>query len=237
MLKYKSMNPYGKQLYKDKRTTPLIIFSVVFIILAAVCIGLIAYYSSITAPIEVQVLAQIDTAEKDARQDQFASDWQDFEDYAASPTRVFSSSRDLGSITFEYPSSWNVYTDIDGLSNDTKSTYDYTVYFGDGIVAPMSTRSAALIVALERATMQDVMSRYEQSSSKNASAPVKDDFVVGEFSGVRYQGNLYSSKNEAKSGTVIIFQMRNKVLSFFNYDESQESNFYDIVMQTARWIQ
>lgn len=233
--KITTMSFYEEQPYKDGRTVPFIIASVLLIVLAAGCIGLTVYYSSITEPIRTQVTAQADLAAENARQDQFAFDWQEFEAYAASATRVFSSSRDLGLITFEYPVNWSVYIDIDGTSNDTKATY--AVYFGDGVVGPIDTSYAPLAVTLERATMPDIMARYERSSSRGASPAVKDDFMANDVVGVRYRGDLYLTGNNTKSGTVIIFQLRDKVLSFFNYDANYESNFYDTVMRTVRWVQ
>jgi hypothetical protein len=230
------MNPYDNA-YKEKKGFPFAAVAVILVLLAVALAGLAVYLypqkEEAKARVEAEAAAAVDVAQKE----QLALDQKAFDIEVAKTTRKFESARDFGAINFEYPETWSAYVDFDGTGKDTST---YAVYFNPGMVNPVDEDEIytnAVVLSVKKGDFATASKAHEKGIKDGVVW--QDSFALNNglinATGVRYSGNI-SAENKDKTGTVIYFTLRDKLLALYNYGASA-AEFYDIIFKTMRWTQ
>ncbi|MDR1300277.1 MAG: hypothetical protein LBK50_01065 [Candidatus Nomurabacteria bacterium] len=230
-------NPYS-DVYKEKKGFPFGALAAIFAVLAVGLIGLSIWLYPQKETVKTEVEAEATAAAEQARIEQIAIDQKAFDAEVARTTKTFVSSADFGSISFEYPETWSSYVDLDGTGKDTTS---YSVYFNSGMVLPVDDKgiySNALVLFIQKTDLAAIDKGFESNMKKGTVQ--KDSYALSNgqmnLTGVRYSGNI-SSKNKDKTGSVIYFRIRDKVLGLYSYVPAEQAAIYNIVLGTIRWVE
>lgn len=186
--------------------------------------------------------AKVGEAVAVARADKLAEGQQEFDDYLAQKTRTFESSSNFGSVKFEYPKEWSVYNDIDG----GKDTSTYTAYFSPGVIAPVVKEHAflhALEVRIYKATFDTVRDEYKHQI-EDGLVKIEDFVLTNEYalsenkSGIKGQKvtGYILYKNEINYGTMVQFEIRDKILQLYSMQPEHSDVFSNTVLKTLRWV-
>lgn len=150
--------------------------------------------------------AKEDKAALNAQKQQMDVDEKKFAEREKQPYKQFAGPDNYGRVTFQYPKTWSVYE----ASNAQSDGQTYNAYLNPGVVPPTDnsdTQRFALRVTIEQSDMKTVLDNY-QGQIENGKLSTSSVSVNG-HDGTRLDGML----NDQIRGSVVLFQIRDKVLT------------------------
>jgi len=142
-----------------------------------------------------------------------------FKQREKSPVRTFQGPSDLGSVSFQYPKTWSVHTAQDVSTLET--------YLQPNIVPPIDdAQPYALRVNVNEDSYQDTIEDYEGLVEDKS---LKSDTIkINDFTGIRLDGKF----SEERSGSIVIFKIRDKTLTLATDSTSFVDDFNKIVLKS-----
>lgn len=214
--------------YPEKKNSTLIetiILVVVCLIAAAAIVFAVINFMNYN---EVKNNADSDKqiAVAEAKKEQQEIDNVKFEDQLKLPNNHFTGPSDYGSLGFEYPKTWSVYIESDGLNNS-----DFVSYFSPTQVNPVKSDDSryALRFSILNRQFDAVVKDYEKLVENNELRESTFNGDGQRISGIRYEGMLDDEIN----GVAIVVKVNDKT-AIFQTDASVFFNDFDAVMASLR---
>ncbi|MDR0955662.1 MAG: hypothetical protein LBM73_00880 [Candidatus Nomurabacteria bacterium] len=165
---------------------------------------------------------KVSAAVSAAKSDQQKSDNATFTEKYKQPFDVYQSSADYGSVKFNYPRTWSVYTGDDGTGSGSSGVASYLY---PGVVPPLNGGNDKTIYALEvqiqNKSYKDVLQSYDNDvkSGKLSASPLA--LRNGGFSadGMKISGKF----SDTITGIAVVFKIRDKTLIL----RSDQSDFFN----------
>lgn len=164
-----------------------------------------------------------------------------FDEQAKLPVLTFTGPLTYGSVTFNYPRTWNGYVDQNDASNPLKA------YFANGLVPAQSTGSSAgvnyaLRVDLVSMDYSQVLTSFAQALKKGvltASAYVPPQMVgkPNVQTSTRLDGQIEnSSQNNPIQGSMVVLKVRDKTLKIYTESPSFLSDFNNTILASLTYV-
>lgn len=212
-----SMNKHNREMGS---INPLLISSIILGLLTAGFAGgfLWAYGNYIDQ--RDNTTTKVEAAVTDAKKQQATSDETQYLEKEKQPYLQLVGPDDLGRVSISYPKTWSVYV--------AKSSSDgYEAYLNPGTVPmvaltqPYAARVTVVNQAYDRfvATFETLVKKGDLKSS-----PVS----VNSFNGVRLDGKFSTTR----SGSMVIFKVRDKTLTVSTDSDSFKSDFDNIIVKS-----
>ena len=188
-------------------------------LLAVTFVGLFIYmyiqYDIAHTDVEGQVKERVAEAENELRT-KLDAEFAEKEKY---PYKTFSGPSDFGSLTFEYPKTWNLY-----VPNDASHADDYHAYFNPGQVNVVADETVmALRVSIVNTLTDEIKSDFADKV-EDGEMTVSTTVVNGNNVDV-YKGLLDSDLY----GIVCIFKIRDKTAIIQTDAYLFEEDFYNVL--------
>lgn len=199
---------------------PLLIASILLGILAAGFAGAFFWAYSNYVDQRDNTTQKVDAAVTEAKTAQAAEDEKAYLEKEKQPYNQLVSPDDLGRVTISYPKTWSVY-----LAESSPDGYE--AYLNPGTVPAVSnTQAYATRVEITNKSYDSVVSSYASLVKKGdlTSAPI----TVNNFNGVKLVGKF----NTSRTGSVVIFKVRDKTLILSNDIDSLKDDFNNIVVKS-----
>lgn len=168
--------------------------------------------------------SKINAAVAEAKKEQSAADEKQFVEREKEPYRQLIGPDDFGRVTFDYPKTWSVY--VPKSDNRGYEAYLHPV----AVPAVTSTQPYALRVSIGQQSYDSVVSGYSSLVRRGdlKSTPIE----VNGFSGVRLDGKFSATK----TGSEVVFKVRDKTLVVSSDIDSFRSDFDDIVLKSLSFV-
>ncbi len=203
---------------------PLLISSIILGVIAAAFAGAFIWaygnYVDQRDNTDQKISAAVTAAEKTAA-DQHAKD---LTEKLKEPYAQLVSPEDLGRVTFSYPKTWSVYVAKDG------SAGSYEAYLHPGSVPAISnTLAYAVRVTITEQEYETVLKTYSSFISRGdlKSSPI----TIGNFTGVRLDGKF----SNTRTGSAVIFKVRDKTLTLATDSPSFKADFDNVVIKSLNF--
>lgn len=199
---------------------PLLIASIFLGLVAASFAGAFIWaYGSYTDQRD-NVSQKVDKAVTEAKKVQSSEDEKTYLEKAKQPYSQLASPNDLGRVTISYPKTWSVYI-------AKSSSTEYEAYLNPVSVPTVSATQPF------GARMEITTDSYDSVVNQYASLVKKTDLVsspvtINNFSGVRLDGKFSATR----SGSAVIFKVRDKTLVLSTDIESLKPDFNDIIVKS-----
>lgn len=201
---------------------PLVISNIVtgllVVVLTGICIWLFIGYNNYKNNADTMVASAIKIAKADQSKDDEAA----FLEREKVPTKQFQGPADLGSVSFQYPRTWSVYT--------AKNVDTLEAYLHPNVIPPVATTQPfALRVLVEDRQYEVVLKTYDGLIRKGdiRSNPV----TVEGFSGVRLDGKL----SKERDGSAVIFKVRDKTLTLATDISAYQNDFNETILKSLKF--
>lgn len=169
--------------------------------------------------VKTDVDGQIDAAVAIAVSENTAKLENEFTEREKYPYKTFSGPSDYGSLSFEYPKTWNVY-----IAKDAASGGDFEAYLNPGEVQPVSTTTInALRVMIQNQSFDSVIRTYD-TALRNGTVAVSTRNIGSAVANI-YTGEI--SRN--LRGAVAIFKIRDKTVVLQTDAELFLDEFYKLL--------
>ena len=177
-----------------------------------------------------KVAAAVEVAKTEQKQ----ADKKQFDEDYKKPNNVFVGPTDYGSVSFEYPKTWSVYVEKDGVSGG-----EYAAYLNPVAVPPVKNAAPyALRVVIVSQKIDQVFKQYESkikkgeltSSTVNLSdANTSTNSTYGR--GTRIDGQFDKTIN----GSAVFFDIRGHTLKIFTDNKDFLKDFDNTVLKTLKY--
>lgn len=224
-----SPNPQAPTPVSKKSRRGHIIETVILVfvsIIAVTFIGLFVWKYTEWETVRTDVDGQIDAAVAIAVADNTTQLEAEFLEREKYPYKTFTGPADYGSLSFEYPKTWNVY-----IAKDTSSGGDFEAYLNPGEVQPVSNSTINSLRVIIRDTAYDQAVRQYDNLVKNGKATMITRNVGSTIANV-YTGELPSKIQ----GIVTIFKLRDKTV-LIQTDAMLFSDEYYKLLDTVTFIE
>lgn len=218
---YTPIPPANLPPVKRKPSNILLIFTIIFAVLAIAGIGVAIWayisYSDQKNNVDSKITAAVAEAKKE-QADKLAAD---FEQAEKEPNRIFVGPDDYGRLAFKYPKTWSVYVPADASKGG-----NYEAYFNPVSVPTIKNdQQFALHVTIENKDYDKVVETYTArvKSGDLTSSTVKAD----EQNGTRLDGSF----TKDIKGYAVIFKIRDKTVTIRSDAETFKGDF-DTLIQT-----
>lgn len=195
--------------FPEKKNSTLIetIILVVVCIIAAVAIVFAVINFMQYNELKNNADSEKEIAVAEAKKDQQEIDNLKFEDQLKLPNNPFTGPSDYGSLSFEYPKTWSVYVESDGLNNS-----DFVSYFAPSQINPVGSEDSryALRFYILNRQFNDVVKDYEKLASDNGLSQSTFNGDNNRISGIRYEGSI----SDEIDGVVIVTKVNDKTAIF-----------------------
>lgn len=205
------------------QVNPLLISNIltglVVVALTGGCIWLFMGYNHYKSDADTMVA----TAITKAKSEQQKTDEAQFLEREKVPTRTFQGPADLGSVSFQYPKTWSVYT--------AKTSASLEAYLHPNVVPPVAlTQAFAVRVLVEDKSYDSVIKSYDAQVKKTdlRSNPV----TVQGFTGIRLDGKFSPSRD----GSAVIFKVRDKTLTLATDASAYKNDFDQTILASLKFI-
>ena len=143
------------------------------------------------------------------------------------PFYSFTGPSDYGSISFQYPKTWSVYVESDGVDNS-----DYKAYFRPSQVDPIKNKNSRYALRFS------ILNRQYDTVQKNYETKVKNGKMTSSIfnadgnniTGIRYEGEIEKEIN----GVVILVKVNDKTAVFQMDAEAYRTDFENLVQGLRR---
>lgn len=199
---------------------PLLVSSILLGILAAAFAGFSIWAFTNYVDQKENVDAKIETAVTAAKKAQSVADEKIYFEKEKQPYVQFAGPADLGRVTFSYPKTWSMYIAKNGSTSE-----GYEAYLNPGSVpAVANDQPYAVRVIVSNKTYEDSLDDYESAVKKGdlKSSPI----TVNGFSGIRLDGTF----SKTRSGSAVIFKVRDKTLTIATDSESFKADFNNAII-------
>lgn len=194
----------------------IILLILVIVLLAGLSIWLYIQYSDQKKNVDAKIFAAV----AEAKLEQQEIDAAKFAEQEKQPNREFVGPDDYGRLTFSYPKTWSAY-----VANDASDGDDFEAYLNPVRVPPIQGKDArfALRVLIEDGDYGDAVSQYddEVEDGELKSSTVNANGVTG----TRFDGTF----SKDIRGAVVIFKVRDKVVSIFTDANTFKPDFENII--------
>lgn len=224
-MSYANMAPIAEPKKKNGSLLETIILVVVCLIAAgAIVVAVIFFmrYHELQTSYESDLALEVAEVEKTKQEEINAA----VKDYADKQTTEFTGPSDYGSISFQYPKSWNVYVDNDGSKNS-----DYKSYFSPNVVSPINDSDSryALRFFIYNRSYEDVSRTYNEKTKNGELSSSVFSADGGNITGMRYEGMVDNDIN----GVIILIKVNDKTVELRTDSASYRANF-DALVTTLR---
>lgn len=169
--------------------------------------------------VKTDVDAQIDAAVAIAVSENTTKLENEFTEREKYPYKTFSGPADYGSLSFEYPKTWNVY-----IARDAASGGDFEAYLNPGEVQPVGANTInALRVSIVNQSFDSVARNYE-SGIRNGTLSITTRNIGSAVANV-YTGEIARDVR----GVVAIFKLRDKTIILRTDAELFAEEFYKLL--------
>lgn len=152
----------------------------------------------------------------------------EFDEKEKAPYKFWTSPTQYGSIKVGFPKTWSYYLALDEVtsSGEVVNLYAYPDY------VPEISRDTkyALRMTLETEDYNSVLDSYRKKSTQDGLEI--STVQVSNVSGIRVRGALQKDV----SGTLVVFPIRDKVLTVWTESKDYESDFENIVLKNLSFI-
>jgi len=152
----------------------------------------------------------------------------EFDEKEKAPYKFWTSPTQYGSIKVGFPKTWSYYLALNESngSGEVINLYAYPDY------VPEVSRDTkyALRMTLETADYNSVLDDYRQKSAKDGLEI--STVQVSNVSGIKIRGAI----EKDVSGTLVVFPIRDKVLTVWTESKDYESDFENIVLKNLSFI-
>ena len=202
------------------------IILVVVSVIAVVFIGLFIWKYIEWDTVKTDVDGQIDAAVAMAVAENTTKLENEFTEREKYPYKSFMGPADYGSLSFEYPKTWNVY-----VAKDASNGGDFEAYLNPGEVQPVSATTVnALRVIIRNQAFDNVVRTYDSLVQGGKLTVVSRN--VGSTVANVYTGDLPSNIR----GTVTIFKLRDKTV-MIQTDAAIFSDEYYRLLDTVTFVE
>lgn len=201
---------------------PLLIASILLGLLAAGFAG--GFFWAYTNYVDQRdnTQSKVTTAVTEAKKAQVSEDEKVFAERIKEPYSQLVGPEDLGQVTFSYPKTWSVYIAKNGSNN-----LNYEAYLNPQAVPTVSpSQPFAARVVINETLYETSVKSYDSLVKKGDLA--SSSITIGGFTGVRLDGKFSSTR----SGTVVLFKVRDKTLLVACDIDSFKEDFDNIVLKS-----
>ena len=195
-------------------------------ILAMVFIGLFIWKYIEWDNVKTDIEGQIDAAVAMAVAENTTKLEDEFTEREKYPYKSFMGPADYGSLSFEYPKTWNVY-----VAKDASSGGDYEAYLNPGEVQPVSASTVNALRVIIRDQAFDNVTRTYDNLVRTGKLEVVTRNVGSTVANV-YTGDLPNNIR----GTVTIFKLRDKTV-MLQTDAAIFSDEYYRLLDTVTFVE
>ena len=205
--------------------------TIILVIVCLIAAGAIVFavvqlmqYNELKTNFDMKVTSEVVKAQKE----QIDTDEAKFEEREKTPNREFTGPSDYGSISFQYPKTWNFYEHSDGSKNS-----DYKAYFAPDRVRPVSSSDSryALRFTILHRQAEDVMTTY---NTKVKSGALKSSTFSAGDGGSKVTGTLYQGTIEREiTGMVLVLKINDKT-AVLQCDSEEFQEDFEALIQTLR---
>ena len=163
---------------------------------------------------------KIDVAVTEAKKKQTALDEVQYVEKEKQPYRQLVGPGDLGQVSISYPKTWSVYVAKSG-------TDGYEAYLNPGAVPTVAlTQPYAVRLIIQNQPYDRVVASFEALVKRGElkSSPVS----VNSFNGIRLDGKFSTTR----SGSMVIFKVRDKTLTVATDADSFKGDFDNIIVKS-----
>jgi len=199
---------------------PLLIASILLGVVAAGFAGAFIWSYGNYVDQRDNTTQKINVAVTEAQKVQTATDETTYLEKAKQPYSQLVSPDDLGRVSISYPKTWSVYIAKSGSSG-------YEAYLNPGSVPAVSTTQPyAARVVITTGSYESIVNSYTTQVKKGdlLSTPV----TVNNFNGIKLAGKF----SETRSGSAVIFKVRDKTLVISSDIDSFKDDFNNIVVKS-----
>ncbi len=155
----------------------------------------------------------------------------EFDEKEKAPYKFWTSPTQYGSIRIGFPKTWSSYINLDTSSSaGSRSSIDF--YAHPDYVPATNTKDQryALRMTLQNDDYNKILDGYRRDSSKNGTkiSTIQNSGV----SGIKVEGLI----DNKVTGTVAIFQIREKVLTIWTESVDYQPDFENIVLKNLSFI-
>lgn len=201
---------------------PLLISNILTGVLVVALTGLSIWLFMGYTDARNNVTTKVNDAVTRAKTEQQKDDEAKFLEREKLPTRMFQGPSDLGSVSFQYPKTWSVYT--------AKVSSGLETYLNPDVVPPVTAGQAyALRVLVESRTYDVVIRSYDEAVKKGTlrTSPV----TVNGFAGIRVDGKLSATRD----GSAVIFKVRDKTLTVATDVSAFKNDFDQTILKSLKF--
>ena len=210
---------------KNSTLIETIILVVVCLIAAAAIVFAVTFFMQYNE-LKTNFDSQKGLAEAQARKEQEDSDNKAFEEREKLPYYSFTGPSDYGSISFQYPKTWSVYIESDGMNNS-----DFKSYFRPAQVDPITSKDSryALRFMILNKQYDSVQKTYESKVKNGKLRPSVFNADNGSISGMKYEGEVDNNIN----GIVVLIKINDKT-AIFQMDAEVYREDFEKLLQGIR---
>lgn len=202
------------------------ILLVIISLIAVTFIGLFVWKYLEWDSVRTDVDGQIDAAVATAVSENTAKLEAEFTEREKYPYKTFTGPSDYGSLSFEYPKTWNVY-----IASDASDGDDFEAYFNPGEVQPVSSSTINSLRVTIRTTSFETAIRTYENSVRNGRLTLTTRNIASTIANV-YTGQI---SNDIQ-GIVAVFKLRDKVVTI-QTDANQFSAEYYKLLDTVTFVE
>lgn len=199
---------------------PLLIASILLGLVAAGFAGAFIWAYSNYVDQRDNTTAKVDAAVTAAKKAQTAEDEKTYLEKEKQPYKQLVTPDDLGRVTISYPKTWSVYI-------AKSSSTEYEAYLNaETVPVVTATQAYAARLTITNDTYDDVVNSYTPAVKKGdlKSAPI----TVNNFNGIRLDGKFSTTR----SGSVVIFKVRDKTLTIATDIDAYKEDFTNILVKS-----
>jgi hypothetical protein len=208
--------------FEQGSVNPLLIASIVLGVLAAGFAGGFIWAYSNYVDQRDNTQAKVNTAVTEAKKAQAVEDEKILAERLKEPYNQLSGPEDLGKVTFSYPKTWSVY-----VARDGKVGSQYEAYLNPGSVPTVSmSQPFATRVQISGISYENTVRTFDGLVKRGdlRSSPIS----INGFTGVRLDGKF----SPTRTGTAVLFKVRDKTLVVASDAESFKNDFENIVLKS-----
>lgn len=152
----------------------------------------------------------------------------EFDEKEKAPYKFWTSPTQYGSIKVGFPKTWSYYLSLNetGSSGQAIDLYAYPDY----VPEISKSNKYALRMNLETADYNSVLDGYRKKSKQDGLEI--STVQISNVSGIKVRGAL----TKDTSGTLVVFPIRDKVLTVWTESQDYESDFENIVLKNLSFI-
>lgn len=212
----------GRTTSRTAETVILVVVSLIAVLFIGLFVWKYLEWDAVRTDIEGQIDAAVAIAVSE-NTEKLEAEFTEREKY---PYKTFTGPSDYGSLSFEYPKTWDVY-----IARDASDGGDFEAYFNPGEVQPVSNSTInALRVTIRTASFDNAIRSYD-NGVKNGRVTLTTR-NIGNAVGNVYSGQLSSNIQ----GIITIFKLRDKVVTI-QTDASLFSEEYYSLLDTITFVE